>query len=120
MSLLLLSTVLLTMSSFSALWSFFLFPTLPLLSSRAVLPSLGQLSWAGDGAGTRGHPGSAGRVEPLCLLSLLREQGFLCLNLSGQGPKQKEEAELIRGGMACRKGCVCNGEQTWLGGVFNV
>lgn len=54
-----LSPVLLTPSSFSTLWSFFLFPTLPLPSSRAVLPSLGQMSWGGDGARTRGQQGSA-------------------------------------------------------------
>lgn len=104
---LLLSTVLLTLFSFSALCSFSLFPMLPLPSSRAVLPSLGQL-WLGWRWGW--DQDLTGRVVALCLLSLVREQGFPCLNLSGQGTKQKEGAELynepITGGMVCRKGCV--------------
>lgn len=65
-----------------------------------------------------------GRVVALCLLSLVREQGFPCLNLSGQGTKQKEGAELynepIRGGVVCRTGCLYNREKTLLGGVFNL
>lgn len=64
------------------------------------------------------------RGKPLWPLSLWREWGFLCLLLNGQGNKEKEEAELSnelsRGDMACRKGCVSNGEQTLLEGVINI
>lgn len=119
---LLLSTALLTMSSFPALWSFFLFPALALLQGSAAKPWAAVL--AGDGVGPGHTQHLPGTLEPLCLLSLVKKQGFPCLNLSGQGSKQKEGAELcnelIRGGMACRKGCVYNREQTLLGAVFNI
>lgn len=98
-------------------------------AALALLQRCAAKPWAavaglemGLGAGdTQDLPGG---VVALCLLSLVREQGFPCLNLSGQGTKQKEGAELynepIRGGVVCRTGCVYNREKTLLGGVFNL
>lgn len=92
-----------------------------LLQGHAAKPLAAVL---GQGWGWGPAKGCQEGFRPLWPLSLWREQGFLCLILSGKGDKQKEEAELSkeldRGDMFCRKGCMSNREQTLLEGVFNI
>lgn len=94
---------------------------LALLQGRAAKP---LAAVRGQGWGWGPERRCQEGFRPLWPLSLWMERGFLCLILSGQGDKQKEEAELSkeldRGDVFCRKGCMSNREQTLLEGVFNI